>query len=82
MQDDDFRWFLAKYDELYQKYGCSFLAIKDKNVLGAYGSFKEAAEAAMLTEELGSFIVQECTGNDSAHTAQIASMALPMCGVA
>ena len=79
MQDEDFRWFLANYNELYKKHGYSFLVIKNKMVLGVYKSFKEAVESTSPTEELGSFIVQECNGDDSAYTVQIASMAFPMC---
>jgi len=74
MQDNDFMWFLANYTEFFNKYGHSFLVIKNENILGAYNSFKEAVEATKLTEELGTFIVQECSGSESAHTVQIASM--------
>jgi len=74
MQDKDFKWFLENYTDLYDKYGRSFLAIKNENVLGAYTSFSEAVETTVQTEELGTFIIQECNGNESAYTVQIASM--------
>jgi len=74
MQEKDFEWFVANYKELFEKYGRSFLAIKNEHVLGAYNSFKKAVEATQLTEALGSFIVQECNGDESAYTVQIASM--------
>ena len=74
MQDKDFNWFLSHYDEFFKKYGHSFLVIKNESILGSYKSFKEAVDAAKSTEEIGSFIVQECNGDDSAYTVQIASM--------
>jgi hypothetical protein len=74
MQDRDFEWFLENYNDLYDKYGRSFLAIKNEKVLGVYSSFNEAVDATLLSEEIGTFIVQECNGNESAYTVQIASM--------
>jgi len=74
MQDKDFEWFLENYNDLYEKYGRSFLAIKNKNVLGVYDSFADAVDSTAKTEKLGTFIVQECTGDESAYTVQIASM--------
>ena len=74
MQDNDFNWFLENYNDFYKQYGSSFLAIKDKRVLGAYSSFKKAVDITLRTEEIGTFIVQECNGKESAYTVQIASM--------
>ena len=74
MQEKDFEWFLENYNELYERYGHTFLAIRNEEVLGSYGSFREAVEITQLTEELGTFIVQECNGDESAYTVQIASM--------
>ena len=42
-------------------------------MLGAYNSFKEALNATALTEELGTFIIQECNGGESAYTVRIAT---------
>ena len=74
MQNRDFNWFLSNYDDIFKAYGHSYLAIKDENVLGSYSSFKEALDATVLTEELGTFIIQECNGNESAYTVNISSM--------
>ena len=74
MQDKDFGWFLTNYKDLFKTYGRSFLAIKAEKVLGAYNSFKEAVNNTAQSEELGTFIVQECNGDESAYTVQIASM--------
>jgi len=74
MQDKDFEWFLENYDDLFKKYGFSYLAIKSEKVLGAYSTFHEAVEETQQTEELGTFIIQECNGDETAYTVQIASM--------
>jgi len=74
MQDRDFKWFLENYDDLFKLYGRCFLAIKNEKVLGSFESFKTAVDSTMLSEEIGTFIVQECNGEESAYTARIASM--------
>ena len=67
----DFKWFVENYDVLFEQYGHKFLAIKNKTVLGAYNSMQDAIDNT--TEELGTFIVQECNGNESAYTNYISS---------
>ena len=74
MQERDFEWFLENYEHLYNTYGQSFLAIKNKSVLGSYSSFREALDATLKSEELGTFIIQECDGSELAYTIRIASM--------
>lgn len=71
MQRTDFNWFLNNYDELYNKYGHKFLVIKNKTVLGAYDNVRQALDAT--SEPIGTFIVQECNGNESAYTNYVAS---------
>ena len=71
MQDKDFDWFLNNYDELYNTYGKSFLAIKNRSVLGSYKSFKEALDITSETEEIGTFIIQECNGDESGYSVYI-----------
>jgi len=61
MQEKDYEWFLNNFQKLYELYGDSFLVIKNKMVIGLYLSFHEAYETTKLTEELGTFIIQECS---------------------
>lgn len=68
MQDADFQWFLEKYNELFAKYGNSFLVIKNKNVLGVYKTYAEGVENTLRNEEIGTFIVQQCSSNKAAST--------------
>ena len=74
LQSNDYHWFLDNYDKLYSKYGHKYLAIKNNKVIGAYDSYADAVNETLLKEELGSFIVQECNGDESAYMAQIASL--------
>lgn len=73
MQNKNFQWFLENYDELYKQYGVSYLVIKDKAIIGVYSSYGEALRETCKTEELGTFNVQFCNGDESAYTAYIAS---------
>lgn len=74
LQDKDFNWFLQNYMELFKEYGKKYLAIKSEMVLGAYDSFAEAVNKTSETEELGTFIVQLCNGEESGYTNYISSM--------
>lgn len=73
-QREDFVWFLANRPVLHKKYGNVFLAIKDKNVIGVYSSYVDAVQRTQEEQELGSFIVQECTGSSECYTARVASI--------
>lgn len=74
MQTTDFKWFEENYSKLQKEHGNSFLAIKDCRVLGAYPSYAEAVRITERTEELGTFIVQECHATGTIYQASIASM--------
>lgn len=74
MQNTDFNWFVENHNELFAKYGPSFLAIKNKTILGTYDTYALAVKETSLKEELGTFIVQECGADESAYTCYIASM--------
>lgn len=74
MQDKDFDWFLEHYDELYKEYGDAYIAIKNGKVLGVYSSYAEGVRKTQATEEIGTFIVQHCNGNETGHTNYISSM--------
>jgi hypothetical protein len=70
----DFQYFLENYMKLYEKYGHKYIVIKNKKVLGTYDDMIVALETTMKTEELGTFIVQECNGDSSAYTSSIISL--------
>lgn len=74
MQNDDYKWFLENYESLYNKYGAVYLAIKNRVVLGTYGSYADGVIATKKNEPLGTFIVQKCGNDESAYTNYISSM--------
>jgi len=63
MQDRDFDFFIQNMPDFYTTYGHKFLAIKNLSVIGTYSSFDEALDKTLKTEELGSFLIQECFNN-------------------
>lgn len=72
--NEDFEWFEEHYQEFQSEYGNAFLAIKNKQVIGVYGSYGDGVRETQKTEPLGTFIVQECNKNHIAYTCCIASM--------
>ena len=70
----NFDWYVANYRDLCKKYGDCFLAIKNCNVIGVYNTFSDAVEQTLKTEEVGTFNIQECNGEESAYTCWISSM--------
>lgn len=74
MMEIDFKWFIDNYAVLFERYGISYIAIKDSKVLGSYASYGEAVRKTSETEPLGTFIVQFCNGDVSGYTNYIASM--------
>ena len=80
MQDKDYKWFIENYDDIFKKYGLSYVAIKDTTILGAFNTYAEAVRETAKKYPLGSFIVQLCNGDSSGYTGYIAStnfMAVP-----
>ena len=67
----DFKWFLENYQALYEQYGHKYLVIMNQDVIGVYNSIKDAMDNTH--EEQGSYIIQECNGNESAYTNYISS---------
>lgn len=72
----DFEYFKECYNELFKKHGHKFIAIKNKEIIGIYETEIEAIEEVTKTYPLGSFIVQECNGNESGYTNYISSWQL------
>ena len=58
---EDIAWFKEQYTDFQKKYGESFIAIKNKKILGVYDSYGNGVRETVKTEELGTFIVQECS---------------------
>jgi len=59
-QTVDFDYFLQNMENLYQVHGHKYVAVKNQGVLGVYDTFQNAYETTVKTEEVGSFLIQEC----------------------
>jgi fibrillarin-like rRNA methylase len=62
-QDQDFNYFLENMENLYKSHGHKFVAVKNLSILGVYDNFNKAFESTLETEELGTFLIQECFDN-------------------
>lgn len=67
----DFEWFKEHYNEFYQKYGISHIAIQNKTILGIYDNHVQAVNEISKVMPLGTFIVQFCNGDISGYTVYI-----------
>ena len=71
---NDFEYFISIYQDLYNKYGESFIALKNKKILGAFKTVNEAIQALSDKYKLGTYIVQKCNGDESGYTATVAGL--------
>lgn len=76
MKSESFKWFVSHYQELFEKYGCCYLIIYDKNVTGTAESPKDALKKAAELHPDGDYIIQFCDGNTTAYTNFISSWQL------
>lgn len=75
-RNQDFDFFIKNYDKLFKLYGHKFIAIKNKTVLGAYDNIVDAINITSETYPVGTFIIQECNGDESGYTNYISSWQL------
>ena len=73
MQNEDYNWYLSNFRELSELYGNSFISIKNKTVIGVFDSYASAVAETSKTEEIGTFIVQQCGKTEAAYTNYISS---------
>ncbi len=73
---EDFHYFISHYQELFDEYGHKFFAIKNSKILGVFDTELEALTEVSKTYPVGTFIVQECNGNESGYTNYISSWQL------
>jgi hypothetical protein len=66
-KNKDFEFFVNNHMNLFKKYGHSFIVIKNQNILGVYDDVDKAIDETLKTEAMGTFIVQECTGDVSCY---------------
>ena len=59
-----------------KKYGHKFIAIKNRKIIGIFDDKNIALDTTSGKYKLGTFIVQECNGNESGYTNYITSWEL------
>lgn len=76
-QDKDFKYFLENQDKIFSKYPNKFVVIYNEEVVLADDTFEGALEDALKENlELGTFIIQECSGNPKSYTQSFHSRAI------
>lgn len=73
---NDFMFFKEIYHTLYEKYGHKFIAIRNREILGAFDSVSDAIDQLSVDFPLGTYIIQECNGDESGYTNYISSWQL------
>lgn len=73
---NDFNYFIEHYQEFKKKYGHKFIAMQNQSILGVYDDEITAINETSVKYPLGSFIVQECNGDESGYTNYILSWQL------
>lgn len=73
---NDFHWFLDNYDNLYQQYGHKVFVIQNQKIIGIFDDKNTAINVTSQIHKIGTFIVQECNGDESAYTCYITSWEL------
>ncbi len=66
MSDLNYNFFITSIDELCKKYEGQFVVIKDKKIIGSYRTFEEAYDETVKKEDLGTFLIQFCSKDQSA----------------
>ena len=62
---DNYDWFQENLPELEKQYGDKYVVIKDKRVIGVYDDKRAAYTDMREKEELGTFIIQLCSTDES-----------------
>ena len=73
----DFNFFKKINKEYFEKNGHKFLAIKKESVIDAADEIPELiSKMNEKMYEIGSYLIQECTGNDSAFKTVVMKLLL------
>ena len=78
MQNQNFDFFLQNMGRPYNTHGHKFVAIKNQAILGVYDTFNAALEKTLKTEELGTFLIQECLENKEKLVHHFQSNVMPV----
>lgn len=68
MLENEFKYYLDNQDELVKKYNNKFIVIKNQTVIGVYESHSDAYNKTVLSEKLGTFLIQHCLPGKDSHS--------------
>ena len=68
MLEKEFKYFRTNQNDIYSKYPDKYVVIKDSEVQLAAESFEKALGLATEKFELGTFLIQLCTKDESGYT--------------
>lgn len=68
MLDKEFQYYLANKNALSKKYDGKFVVIVGEEIVGVYDAEIEAYLESKTKFELGTFLIQEVSSDDSTHT--------------
>ena len=71
--EKEYQYFLDIWPQLAKDYEGKFVAIKNKEVLGIYSEYLEAAKAVYMEHEKGTVLMQEIGKGPGSTTAFIYS---------
>ena len=73
MLDEEFKYFRNNQKDIYSKFPDQYVVIKDFEVKSAANSFEEALSQATDKFEIGTFLIQLCTKDESGYTQRFYS---------
>lgn len=73
---NDFMFFKEMYDDIYEEYGHKYVAIRNREIIGVYDSIPEGISDLSPKYPLGTYIIQECNGDESGYTNWVTSWQL------
>ena len=66
MSDSNYNFFIASINDFCKTYEGQFIVIKNQKIIGSYRTFEEAYDETVKKEDLGTFLIQFCTRDQSA----------------
>lgn len=64
MLEEEYNYFKTHKKELLENYRNKFVVIKNKELIGAYDTEKEAYDSTVNTHAVGTFLIQKCVENE------------------
>ena len=69
----EFDFYKENQTDLVQKYKGKFIVIRDKKVIGVYGSDIEAYQESQKEHKLGTFLIQKVDEGEESYTQTFCS---------